>query len=54
LIPAVLPAHSAWRCSLAPSTLDVVPGRYLLVAYVNAWRLGAMRFRRYVEVAPAP
>lgn len=56
LIPAVLPAHSAWRCSLAPSTLVVVPGRYLLVAYVNATldgRLGTMGFRRYVDVAPA-
>lgn len=57
LIPAVLPAHSAWRCSLTPSTLDVAPGRYLLVAYVNArleGRLGAIAFRRYVDVAPAP
>jgi Intracellular proteinase inhibitor len=57
LIPAVLPAHSAWRCSLAPGTLDVAPGRHLLVAYVNAaleGRLGPIQFRRYVDVAPAP
>jgi hypothetical protein len=53
-IPAVLPAHSAWRCSLRPNTLDVVPGRHLLVAYVNAGWLRSIRFRRYVEVAPAP
>jgi hypothetical protein len=57
LIPAVLPAHSAWRCSLASSTLDVARGRHLLVASVNATlegRLRSIEFRRYVDVAPAP
>jgi hypothetical protein len=57
LIPAVLPAHSAWRCSLAPSMLDVPAGRHLLVAFVNArlqGRLYSMQFRRYVDIAPAP
>jgi hypothetical protein len=61
LIPAVLPAHSAWRCSLAPGTLNVSPGRHLLVAYLNATRLGRLQdgrprlaFRRYVDVSPAP
>jgi hypothetical protein len=54
LIALVLPARTAWQCSLAPSTLDVPQGRYLLVAYVNAW-VGERRptFRRYVDVSPA-
>jgi hypothetical protein len=56
LIAAVLPAHSAWRCSLAPSTLNVPPARYLLVAYVNATGEGGLRpaFRGYVDVSPVP
>lgn len=57
LIWGVLPAHSSWRCSLGASTLDVAPGRYLLVGYLNAWpatRPGPIMFRRYVEVEPAP
>ena len=55
-IAAVLPGHSAWRCRLAPSTLDVAPGRHLLLAYVNATQEGRpqpIEFRRYVEVAAA-
>jgi hypothetical protein len=57
-IPAALPAHSEWRCSLAPSILDVSAGRYLLVAYLNATPFASrvwhpIAFRRYVDVAPA-
>jgi len=30
---AVLPAHSAWQCTLRATKFDVAPGRHLLVAY---------------------
>jgi Intracellular proteinase inhibitor len=63
-IRAALPAHSAWRCSLPPSTLDVAQGRHLLVGYLNAtrierdgsvrWWARPIRFRRYVDVSQAP
>jgi hypothetical protein len=56
-IGAVIPGQSAWRCRLAPSTLNVVPGRHLLVAYLNAGldsAPGSTHFRQYVDVAPAP
>jgi hypothetical protein len=57
LIWTVLPAQTAWRCSLPPSRLDVPEGRYLLVAFLNAALNGRMRpiaFRRYIDVSPMP